>query len=314
MRKVIENLKNIPVALSGLALGVAGLGNLLATEIHPYFRLLALSAAMVLLTLLFIKNLLHPKVFIAEAIHPVSGSFIPTFDMTLMLIASGIGQYSLLTGQVLWYIAFIFHIAFAINFTYQSSRYFSINKILPSYFVPFVGIVVACISGVNLELAIDGQIIFYIGFTLYLMLLPLVMYRLLFGDRISDNQLPAFAVIGAPASLCLYGYLSVFNQPHYLFVTMLFGLALFMNSLMILSLIRVNPYRLKFMPIYASFTFPLVIGATGLIKYGQFIGTEIYFGKLWYILGCCEIILAVVVVMWVTWKMIKFVKDGIFLP
>lgn len=314
MQKILDNFKNIPVALSGLALGIIGLGRLLATEIHPYFLIKALVIAVTLLLILVVKNLLHSKVFIAEVVHPVSGSLIPTFSMALMFVASSIGQYSLISGQILWYMAVILHVLFAVNFAYHRFHDFSINIVLPSYFVPFAGILAACFSGVSLELAINLRVIFYIGFVLYLSWLPLVLYRLFFGAKIPEDQLPTFAIMASPANLCLCSYLCVFEQPDYVFATMLFSLALFMNFLMLLLFIRINLYRLRFVPIYATMSFPLIISSTGLIEYSQFIGQiHIYFGEIWYVLGIAELIFAVVVIIWITFKMFKFVKESIFL-
>ena len=61
MKVFINNLKSLPVAVSGLALGVAGLGNILGSEIYVGFRYFCATITLFILLLVLIKNLHHPK-------------------------------------------------------------------------------------------------------------------------------------------------------------------------------------------------------------------------------------------------------------
>lgn len=90
------------------------------------------------------------------------------------------------------------------------------------------------------------------------------MYRFIFTEKIPDAALPTFAIMAAPASLSLAGYLSITNQPNYLLVAVLLSLAIFMTSLVYVAFVRL--LRLPFSSGYAAFTFPMVIGATALFK------------------------------------------------
>jgi tellurite resistance protein TehA-like permease len=313
MKNLVDNLKNLPVAVSGLALGVAGLGNLLANEVYPGFRYLCGLITLILLSLVLIKKLKHPQVMWIEITHPVAGSFIPTFDMALMIIASIIVRSLPLLGQLLWYLAIILHVIFASCFIYQQLKNFDFNHMLPSWFIPPVGIVVACVTSEPMHAVLLSKTIFYIGFTAYLILLPLMLYRIIFGNKIEDRQLPSFAIMAAPASLCLVGYLTVFNHAaNPTIVHLLFTLELMMTSLVLISILRINHFRIKFIPIYASFTFPLVIGATGLIRYARYLGLNNGNGIFWYHLGIIQLIIACVVVVWVFAMMSIFVNKNVF--
>lgn len=307
MKIFINNLRNLPVAVSGLALGTAGLGNILGMEVHPKLRFICASIAALILLLVMIKKFAYPRLLWNEIAHPVLGSFVPAFDMALMVLADLIASYSLPIGKAIWCLAILIHIVFAISFLYHRLIDFDLNHILPSWFVPPVGIVVACVTGGQMNEPLITHGIFYIGCSLYLALLPLMMYRLIFGDRIQENQLPAFAIMGAPASLCLAGYLSAFSNPNPQLVGVLLAVSLMMTSLVYISMIRINHLRIAFIPIYASFTFPLAIGATALLKYAHFIGISSDAGQFWHSIANVEMLVASAVILWVLVNMSRFV-------
>ena len=183
---------------------------------------------------------------------------------------------------------------------------------LPRWYVPPFGIIVACVTSSHMHAPEISHIIFYVGFALYCIMLPTMMYRLIFGERINDAQLPSFAIMGAPASLCLAGYLTAFTTPNPLIVGFLLALSLMMTSLVYISMIRINAYRIAFIPIYASFTFPMAIGATALIKYSRFIGLSSDAGIFWHTLGQIEMCAATIVIAWVLIKMTRIVHEKVF--
>lgn len=308
----IAKTKELPVGLAGLALGLGGIGTVLGTELHPSLAYITGLIAGFILLMLAIKKFAHPRVIINEIKHPVAGSFMPAFDMALMIVAALIASHHLLLGQVLWYIAIILHIIFASSFFYHRAKDIDMNHMLPSWFVPPIGIVVACVTSAHMNSILITHIIFYVGFAFYVIMLPMMMYRLIFGDRISDAQLPAFAVMGAPASLCLAGYLTAFQNPNHVIVGILLALALMMTSLVYLSMIRINHRRIPFTPIYASYTFPLAISATAVLKYSYFVGLDSVEGQFWHKLGLIEMSLATIVIVWVAVMMARFVWKNIF--
>lgn len=299
MQKFIKQLPNLPVAVSGLALGIAGIGNVLGIEVDPSMRYICAIIAAVWLLLVLSKKLIHPRVVWSEIAHPVAGSFIPAFDMAIMILADLVTKFSLITGQIMWYVAIIMHILFLVFFIYHRVRDFDLNHMLPSWFVPPIGIVVACVTSSHMGSPEITKVLFYFGFAAYIVMLPIMIYRLIFGDRISDAQLPAFAVIGAPANLCLAGYLTAFNQPDHTVIGFLLALGLITISLVYISMFRINPVRIAFIPIYASYTFPTAIGATALIKYSLYLGVNTPDGKFWHSLGLIEMVIASVIILWV---------------
>ncbi len=303
----ISKLVNIPVAVSGLASGVTGIGSICAMEYSPIFGYSASAVSACLLLLILIKKISYPKLFLKDLSHPVSGGFIPTFDMSLMVIAANISLVMYKLGLVLWSIAVIIHLLFFLSFLYYRLKDFNLNHMLPSWSVPPVGIVVAAVTGGFIHHPVFIQYIFYYGFSLYIFLLPIMIYRLIFGDKIPDINLPAFAIMAAPASLCLAGYLSAFPNPDIHLVNFLLPLALMMTSLVYISMFRINMFRIKFIPIYASFTFPLAIGANAVLKYANFIGRNNDFWWVWHSIGVFEMWVAIIVTCWVSISMLLLI-------
>lgn len=86
-----------------------------------------------------------------------------------------------------------------------------------------------------------------------------------------------------------------------------------MTSLVYISMIRINGFRIAFIPIYASFTFPMAIGSTALIKYSNYIGINSDAGQFWHTLGVIEMTVAVVVISWVLVKMTSVVTKNVIL-
>jgi exfoliative toxin A/B len=301
--RIINNFADVPAAVAGLASGVAGLGAVLSTEVYSGLHYITVAIASLCLLLILTKKIFHPKVLWREISHPVVGSFLPTFDMALMVVAASLVKNAPVLGQALWYCAIAIHIIFMVSFFYYRAKDFNLNHMVPSWFVPPIGIVVACVTGSSMQSPNVTHALFYFGFTCYCFMLPIMLYRLIFGDRIPDSQLPSFAIMGAPASLCLAGYLSAFDVPNPAVVHFLLPIALMMTALVYISMIRINHLRIKFTPIYAAFTFPLAIGANAVCKYAQFIGIDGDASRFWHAVGMFELFVATVAVLWVLLNM-----------
>ena len=136
---------------------------------------------------------------------------------------------------------------------------------VPSWFVPPVGIIVADVSFSGnpvLEPIAYGTLVF--GMVAYAVMLPMMIYRFMFTHEIPDAAKPTMAIMAAPASLSLAGYLTVTTSPSPVIIALLFGIAVLMTAITYLAFFKL--LRLPFSPGYAAFTFPMVIGATALFK------------------------------------------------
>ncbi|MDX8335993.1 TDT family transporter [Candidatus Cetobacterium colombiensis] len=284
----MKNLKNyfkyLPVALTGLALGVSGISGAVAVVLDSRALYVGNFISLMLLLPIIVKNILHFDVFKEELKHPTLGSFIPTLDMALMNFSVVLYKLSPTLGKGLWLLCIFLHLIFGVSFIYHRFRSWNIEHMVPSWFVPPIGVVVASVNSGVMGMPQLAQAIFYIGFAFYIVMLPMMLYRVIFVDKIDDARLPTFAIMAAPPNLCLAGYLVAFETPNPAMVGFLFPLGIFMTALLYISMVKI--IRLKFTPVYASFTFPLAIGSTAIIKYSSYIRSiDESRGVFWYNFG-----------------------------
>ncbi|BBM63972.1 C4-dicarboxylate ABC transporter [Vibrio alfacsensis] len=256
-----------PTPMAGLALGIASLGwsweNF--AELHGYGQWISAGIASVLLAILAVKFLFHNHLLRQDLAHPVVGSVVPTFAMGTMVVSASLGHFFPIAGNVLWLAAVALHIGFLVSFLYHRAKDFELHHMVPSWFVPPVGIIVADVSfSGNPALApiAHGALVF--GMVAYAVMLPIMIYRFMFTHEIPDAAKPTMAILAAPASLSLAGYLTVTATPSPVIIALLFGIAVLMTAIIYLAFFKL--LRLPFSPGYAAFTFPMVIGATALFK------------------------------------------------
>ena len=308
---MISKINKMPLALTGLALGVGGIFNAwtIFTGIKYFAYVGALISSILILTIIT-KIFSSFGDFLNDLEHPVAGSTIPTLDMAVMVISSSVVQFVKPLGVAMWFTAIAVHVIFAFTFLAHRINLKDHHHILPSWFVPPVGIVVAAVTGTNMGFPQVSQVIVYIGTVLYIILFPFIFYRIIFHDPLADDRFPAFAVMGAPANLCLCGYLTAFTDYNTALLNFLLALGLFTTFKVYLSLIRA--FQIKFIPLFAAYTFPLAIGAQALLKYANYsksINGEYYY--IWNIISIFELIVASMMIIYVFVNMMFFVHNNV---
>ena len=302
---LVSRLSRVPTPLGGLALGIASLGgawSLIMPDQSQGLKLTAAIIAAILVLKVLLKFILHPHLIREDLSHPVVSSVMPTCAMAIMVIASAIMPYSEFAARALWVAAVVTHLILLLGFVTHRVRDFDIEHMVPSWFVPPVGIIVAAVTspGMGFEPLVHGLFIF--GLLCYFVKLPVMLYRLMFKSTIPDAALPTFAIMGAPASLSLAGYLTITDNPSLIMISILAPLAIFMTAMVYMAFIKL--LRLPFSPGYAAFTFPMVIGATALLKLeGKVEGV---FADLIHQLGRIELWVATAIVAYVAIRYIVF--------
>lgn len=313
MNKFIQRFQHLPVASTGLALGIGGFGNCVATifSLNNYnskwITCISMSIVLFILFLMIIKNLIHPKVLHYELHDQLLVSFLPTFSMCLMLVAGFVGswdnqnQYS--TIQII--AAIIMCIALIIQFivlaffikSFFKNHIKNKEKMYGTYFVPTVGLITSCTVANNVILLPNElfQAIWYFGYFCFIVTLPIITYSMLFKhDAKFDEHFPSTIVWFAPANLSCAGFIQTFllsaKGPYKNGVypqTFLFALFLLtaiigftVSLLMYLYIYRIFRYRFKkkikgFQPILCSMSFPCAIGSMAMILVAKFL--SIYF-------------------------------------
>jgi exfoliative toxin A/B len=270
----MDNLiKKIPLPMSGLMLALAATGNLLSPYGAVYRYAFGIMAA-ILLVLLAAKAALDPASLIEGFNNPVVASIMPTFSMGMMLLSAYVSGFLPGAALGIWMAGLLLHMILIVLFTKKYIFSFNIKKVFPSYFIVYVGIVCGSITAPAFGLAVVGRYIFWFGLASYLLLLPVVLYRVIKVKEIPEPALPLNVILTAPSSLCLAGYLNSFPDKSMVAVALLCFLSLFMLIFVISWMPKL--LKLKFYPSYSAFTFPLVItaiamkGANGHLVRGGF--------------------------------------------
>ncbi|MEC4724765.1 TDT family transporter [Shewanella sp. D64] len=311
-KKISHHASQLPSPMAGLALAIASLGwawENMSSSIDGRAQSICAVIAALMLASLVIKFVFHPTILKQELSHPVVGSVIPTFAMGLMVVSNALGHYFPTEGLILWLTAIAIHIVFLAMFAYFRAIDFKLEHMVPSWFVPPIGIIVAAVSfpGEQYQWLANATLNF--GMICYLIMLPVMLYRLIFCAPIPDAAKPTIAIMAAPASLSLAGYLTVSSQPSLIIVALLLSIAVLMTSVIYLAFFHL--LRLPFSPGYAAFTFPMVIGATALFKAAHWLsqsyGESSFTDSIVYA-AQGELFISTAVVIYVTYRYLSHYK------
>ena len=294
-------IKNLPTPIAGLALGSAALGNLLqpySSSLQLLFNLLSL----IIIVLLTIKFVLGFDKLKKEMENPVVATVMATYPMSIMLLASFSKKYIGLLSMPVWIIGIFLDfcvVFYAIyNFIIKERH---ISKIYPTWFITFVGPAVVTVTAINYNLETLGLIYFYFSYINYLILLPVVLYRVYKYKHYKDGDYPTITVFSAPGGLLLASYMIGVTQKTNIILVILIPLTILLFIFVLIQL----PYLLKrkFYPSFSAFTFPLVICAISFQKTGVYYQLA-EFSILNILIHLSEL-LAIIIVIYVWYGFIK---------
>lgn len=254
-------IKKVPIPMTGLMLGLAALGNLVQSYGELYRNILG-GISFVLLLLILVKIFVEPNSLKEGLNNPVVASVTPTLSMGIMILSTYIKPYFPSLAYGVWIIGLVMHIILIAYFTKKYIVNFSIKKVFPSWFIVYVGIVVGSVTGPAYGQATIGKYLFWFGLVSYLILLPVVIYRVIKIKEIPEPALPTIAIFAAPASLCLAGYMNSFESKNIIVLWFLVVLSLVMLCAVLLYMPKL--LKLPFYPSYSAYTFPFVISGIGI--------------------------------------------------
>lgn len=299
LRHLHHKVRGLPTPVAGLALGIASLGWCLenALPLHGIGQNTGALIAVVLLCVMAARFILHPDTLTQDLKHPVIGSIIPTCAMAAMVVSKAFGHFQPLAGQILWLGAIIIHLIALVFFIYHRAKQPNLHHMVPSWFIPPVGIIVADVTCPSDAYIAFALILLAIGMVSYLLMLPIMIYRFMFRCEVPDAAKPTIAIMAAPASLSLAGYLTVVKEPSMLICAVLLGVALLMTLIIYCAFFRLM--RLPFSPGYAAFTFPMAIGATALYKMANLLSSypqAAEYAHQLYMMATAEAVVATLVI------------------
>ncbi len=299
-------LKKLPLPVTGLMLALATLGNLLGGY-HPALKLFCGGIAGILFVLVSLKCLVYPGSFKEGLKHPIVSGVLCTYPMGIMVLSVYLIPLSKIGAMSLWFMAIIMHFILLALFTKRFMLNIELEKVFPSYFIVYVGFVVASVTAPAYGMQSTGRLLFWAGLINFIWLFPIVLKRLRDMGIDKPPAKPTRAILCAPASLCLAGYMSSFSDKATLMVWALLCTA----SLLYVYVLSQMPGLLKsaFFPSFSAFTFPLVISALALKKSSIFImkqtGQFMFLG----VLSHAAIGIAAAITFYVLLKYIVFISQ-----
>lgn len=258
MRKIIHRL---PVPIAGLMLGLASTG-ILFSSVSMISKSILGCLAFIILVLLIVKIFSMPKEIREELKNPAIAGMAPAFSMGVIVLASYVQPFYPSAALGMWLIGILLHASLILFFTKKLLAGWTIYKIFPSCFILYVGITTGSLTAPLFNAVEIGKGLFWFGLAAYGVLLPLIVYRVFIIKAIPEALLPTLTIFAAPASLCLAGYLSAFQEKNMLIVWLL----MILSIIMLLAVLLYMPKMVSrtFHPSSSAFTFPVVISAIAL--------------------------------------------------
>jgi exfoliative toxin A/B len=250
-------MKQLPLPVSGVALGLAALGNLLQPYSSQVRSVLGVIAGFLLLALI-LKWILLPESLREDLNNPVTASVGATFPMAWMLLAAYLKPHIGGAAQVIWYAAVLLHVVLIIYFSVRFLFRFSLKHVFASWYIVYVGIVVSSVSAPAFGRTDIGSIAFWFGLISVILLLIIVTIRYS-KLPVPEPARPLVCIYTAPVSLCVAGYVQSVADKSIPLLLAMYTVSVILYLFSFVQAIRC--LRLPFYPSYAAFAFPFVISA-----------------------------------------------------
>lgn len=304
-----NTFENMPIGLVAIALGFMSISTALVDFGISWLRHIAVLFSIVCLFLILVKAIKYPKIVRNELKHPLLGSIYPTIFMTLMVMAVYVVQFSKPVAQMLWLFAIISHFLVSIAFFIERFKNFKLVDLIPSWFIPTVGMGVASVTSKPMGLPQVANMVFYYSLILFVVVGLLMLYRLFALEKLEEPKRPTLMIMAAPASICLASYIAVTESPNKTLISILAVVAYI--SIIWTYLFLPKLIKAKALPALAPLTFPLAIGVIACQRYVKYLGKigSPLQGML-NIFVYVQIVIALIVILYAVYKSIIFLIES----
>lgn len=305
-------IKVLPTAICGLALGIASLSNLLFNMSWYGLAVLFFILSCIILVLFIKKCILYPHTIYNELSDRHICTTFPTFPMALMTIIYIIKHHlNVNLGLLLWlwWLTIIIQFIIIAGFIYYHLILHNKGTVLPntSWFVTFVGIGVIAETAKEFN-PVLGEFTVYIATFCFIILIAIILIKKTWR-LYNENQFPMSIIIAAPAALCLNGFLISAKSNDIIIMVSGFIISqlLFMVSLTFIP--KLMAINFKFL--FAALTFPWVTTATAYFNFMIHVRFPSVLQNLLQFMLICEIIFALLAVVYVILGYIVFLRKRI---
>jgi tellurite resistance protein len=258
-------LCQLPIGCFAMVMGYAGFSISLqqAEQVLGYragisvFLVVCTLIIFSLLTILYATKtcLCFPDVRL-EFSDPIDLHLFPTFSISLLLLATMISRLAptwaialFLAGASLHFLLTIVVIDLWFN-----HAHFDVVHVNPAWLIPAVGNMLVAIAGVNLGFSELSWFFFSIGIVFWIVLLPIVTARLLFGPKLSEQFAPTLFILLAPPAVSFITYVTLAGVLDSL-ARIFYYFALFTGLFLVVQVPRL--VRLQFFLSWWAYSFPL---------------------------------------------------------
>lgn len=245
----IELIKNTPIALYAIVMGISGL-SLAWMRFQQLFQIdliisntlkFTASVIWVLLSLMYmIKFIKHQEVIRSELGHPLKLNFFAAMSIGLLLISSAWYPSNPELSFYLWVIGCVLNFIFTLLTMniWLFKLNFKIEQVTPAWFIPVVGNIIVPIVGVYHSDIDVNWFFFSVGFISWAILMPIILYRLLFCNKLPEQLTPTLFILIAPPSVGCLAYMSLNGGEFDSICKILYFLSLFITILLTTRIIK----------------------------------------------------------------------------
>lgn len=291
--------KRMPLGISGLLLAILSLGNILY-DYHIDVKILTCLLGILIIFILLVKIIFYRDDVVNDLKNPVIASTSGTFSMALILLSTYVYPIDQNLALFIWIVGVLLHILLICYFTIMFVlNNFDINNVFGSYWVVYVGITMAAITGSIHNLNSISWIFFVFGFCMMIPTFILISYRYFKYPVKNEANKPLICIYTALFSILITGYLNSFNKINFYFLIILYIIACICY---VFSTYKLLSYiRMPFYPTFSAFTFPFVISVIASNEILVFFGENIFLQIFVYY----QLLVAIIIVTYVLFKYVK---------
>lgn len=291
--------KRMPLGICGLLLAILSLGNILY-DYHIDVKILTCLLGILIIFILLVKIIFYRDDVVNDLKNPVIASTSGTFSMALILLSTYVYPIDQNLALFIWIVGVLLHILLICYFTIMFVlNNFDINNVFGSYWVVYVGITMAAITGSIHNLNSISWIFFVFGFCMMIPTFILISYRYFKYPVKNEANKPLICIYTALFSILITGYLNSFNKINFYFLIILYIIACICY---VFSTYKLLSYiRMPFYPTFSAFTFPFVISVIASNEILVFFGENVFLQIFVYY----QLLVAVIIVTYVLFKYVK---------
>ncbi|MCL2578762.1 MAG: TDT family transporter [Oscillospiraceae bacterium] len=264
-RGIIQKCALLPVNVIATALGFATLSNMWGTALgFPGARVVIMIGAILVWLAAIVKMTVHYPTFKADYMLLVPSSLYATFSMLTMSIGAFVFEFTQPAGRALWLAGVLLHAVHLCIFTYRFViKGVILDTFLPTWFVTYMGFMVAVVSGMPMGFRPILEFIMIYGYVVYPVILIGMLYRLS-KVPIPGVLKPTGAIFLAPSGLFFISYLNMNSAPIDALVIAVY-LIVFATIIRVGSLLH-SYLRGPFGPGLAALTFPTAVALVATFR------------------------------------------------